>query len=163
MDPGDARHGSNENAVRVKHRLGEVGGGGRIADGHVLPVGGAGEAAIGLGRPGVPGIGVTGGKLGDKLPGANADGCVVAVGCIAELGEAGGVGWGKDEAGQRGWWYGWRRRPGGGRWLCPVWWQWMLKVTGALEAVEERIIGIGSGAVGTQEVSQCADGGCGRE
>jgi len=50
-----------------------------------------------------------------------------------------------------------------GRWLCPAWWQWMLKVTGALEAVEERIIGIGSRAVETQEVSQCADGGCGRE
>ena len=51
MDPGDARHGSNENAVRVKHRLGEVGGSGRLADGHVLPGGGGDEATIGLGDP----------------------------------------------------------------------------------------------------------------
>ena len=51
MDPGDARHGSNENAVRVKHRLGDVGGSGRIADGHVLPVGGGDEATIGLVDP----------------------------------------------------------------------------------------------------------------
>jgi hypothetical protein len=56
--------------VGVEHRFGEVGGGGRIADGHVdvPPDGGGNEAAVSSGRPRVPSEGATGVKqLGDRL------------------------------------------------------------------------------------------------
>ncbi len=51
----------------VKHRSGEVGGRGEIADCHidVSPVGGGDETAVGPGRSTVPGEGATGAKVGE--------------------------------------------------------------------------------------------------
>jgi hypothetical protein len=50
-----------------------------IADGHIdiPPVGGGDEAAVGPGRSRVPVEGVTGAKVGDRLPGADLEGSVV--------------------------------------------------------------------------------------
>ena len=69
----------------IEHRLGEVGRGGGVADGHVdvPPVGGGDEAAVGLGRSGVPGEGTTGAKVRDRLPGADLKGSIVAAGFVA--------------------------------------------------------------------------------
>ena len=58
----------------IERRSGKVGGRGGIADGHiddVPPVGGGDETAVGPGRIRVPGEGVTGAKVGDRLPGAD--------------------------------------------------------------------------------------------
>ena len=90
LNPGNARSGWNDgDAVRVAHRSGEVGRGGRIvADGHHVDVSGGGdEAAESPGRLGVPGEGAIDPKLGDRLPGADPEGSVVAVGFVAEVGK----------------------------------------------------------------------------
>ena len=73
LDPGGAGSWEERDAVGVEHRFGEVGGGGRIADGYVdVPrVGGGNEAAVSPGRPGVPSECATRAKLGDRLPGAD--------------------------------------------------------------------------------------------
>ena len=99
-------------------RSGDVGGRGGIADCHigVSPVGGGDEAAVGPGRSRDPGEGATGAKVGDRLPGADLEGSVVASGFVAEVGDAGVVGRGGGEVrgapwGRlRGWRSGWRRR-----------------------------------------------------
>ncbi len=78
----------------IEHRSGEVGRGGGVADGHVdiPPVGGGDEATVGSGQSRVPGEGATGEKVGDRLPGADLEGSVVAPGFVAEVGDAGVVG-----------------------------------------------------------------------
>ncbi len=99
LDPGDASSWENRVAVGIEHRLGEVGGRSGVADGHinVLPVGGGVETAVGPGRSRVPGEGATGAKVGDRLPGADLEGSVVAPGFVAEVGDAGVVGRGEYE------------------------------------------------------------------
>jgi hypothetical protein len=100
LDPRDASSWEDRVAVRVEHRSGEVGGGrGGIADCHidVSPVGGGDETAVGPGRSRVPGEGTTEAKVGDRLPGADLEGSVVASGFVAEVGDAGVVGRGKYE------------------------------------------------------------------
>ena len=56
------------------------------------PDGGGDETAVGPGRSRVPGEGATGAKVGDRLPGADLEGSVVAPGFVAEVGYAGVVG-----------------------------------------------------------------------
>ncbi len=55
LDPGDASSWEDRVAMGIKHRLGEVGRGGGVADGHVNvpPVGGGDETAVGPGQSGV--------------------------------------------------------------------------------------------------------------
>ena len=67
--------------MRIEHKLGEVGRGSGVAVGHVdaPTVGGGDEAVVGPGRSGVPGEGATGAKVGDRLPGADLEGGVVAM------------------------------------------------------------------------------------
>ena len=74
----------------VENRSGKVGGRGGIADCHidVSPVGGVDETAVGPGRSRVPGEGTTGAKVGDRLPGADLEGSVVAPGFVAEISDA---------------------------------------------------------------------------
>ncbi len=55
------------------------------------------ETAVGPGRSRVPGAGATGAKVGDRLPGADLEGSVVASGFVAEVGDAGVVGRGEYE------------------------------------------------------------------
>ena len=99
LDPRDASSWEERVAVGVEHRSGEVGGRGGIADCHidVSPVGGGDETAVGPGRSRVPGEGATGAKVGDRLPGADLEGSVVASGFVAEVGDAGVVGRGEYE------------------------------------------------------------------
>ena len=94
MDPGDASSWKDRVAVGVENRSGEVGGRGGIADCHinVSPVGGGDETVVGPGGSRVPGEGATGAKVGDRLPGADLEGRVVAPGFVAEVGDAGVVG-----------------------------------------------------------------------
>ena len=95
LDPRDASTWEDRVAVGVEHRSGKIGGRGGIADCHtdVSPVGGGDETAVvGPGRSRVPGEGATGAKVGDRLPGANLEGSVVASGFVAEVGDAGVVG-----------------------------------------------------------------------
>ena len=73
-----------------------MGAGGGIADGHIIdvpPVGGGDETAVGPGQC----EGATGAKVGDRLPGVDLEGSVVASGFVAEVGDAGVVGRGKYE------------------------------------------------------------------
>ena len=83
----------------VEHWSGEVGGRSGIADGHidVSRVGGGYETAVGPGRSRVLGEGATGAKVGDRLPGVDLEGSVVASGFVAEVGDAGVVGLGEYE------------------------------------------------------------------
>jgi len=99
LDPRDASSWEDRVAVGVEHRSGEVGGRGGIADCHidVSPVGGGNETAVGPGRSRVPGEGATGAKVGDRLPGADLEGSVVASGFVAEIGDAVVVGRGEYE------------------------------------------------------------------
>ena len=117
LDPGYASSWEDRVAVGIERRSGKVGGRGGIADGHIdiPPVGGGDETAVGPGQSRVPGEGATGAKVGDRLPGADLEACVVAPGFVAEVGDArwccrpGGVRgapWGR----LRGWRSGWRRR-----------------------------------------------------
>ncbi len=87
LNPGDAGLGTNRDTMGMKHRLGEVCGSGRIADGHVNvpPVDGGDETAVGPGRSGDSGEGATCAKLGDRLPGAFLECSVVTEGFVAEL------------------------------------------------------------------------------
>ena len=93
LDPGDASSWEDRDAVGIEHRSGKVGGRGGIADCHIdVPtVGGGDETAVGPGQSRVPGEGATGAKVGDRLPGADLEACVVAPGFIAEVGDAGVV------------------------------------------------------------------------
>ena len=61
LDPGDTSSWEDRVAVGIEHRLGKVGRGGGVADGHVdVPtIGGGDEAAVGSGQSGVPGEGAT--------------------------------------------------------------------------------------------------------
>ena len=79
--------------MEIEHRLGGVGRGGGVADGHVdVPtVDGGDKAAVGSSQS-VPGEGSTGTKVGDGLPGADLEGSAVATGFVAEVGDAGVVG-----------------------------------------------------------------------
>ncbi len=99
LDPGDASSWEDRDAVGIEHRSGKVGGRGGIADGHIdiPPVGGGDETAVGPGQSRVPGEGATGAKVGDRLPGADLEGSVVALGFVAEVGDAGVVGRGEYE------------------------------------------------------------------
>ena len=99
LDPGDASSWEDRVAVGIEHRSGEVGRGGGVADGHIdiPPVGGGDETAVGPGQFRVPGEGATGAKVGDRLPGADLKGSVVASGFVAEVGDAGVVGRGEYE------------------------------------------------------------------
>jgi hypothetical protein len=81
LDPGDASSWEDRVAVGIEHRSGEVvGRGGGIADGHIdlPPVGGSDEATVGSDQSGVPGEGAAGAKVGDRLPGADLEGSVMA-------------------------------------------------------------------------------------
>ncbi len=99
LDQRDASSWEERVAVGVEHRSGEVGGRGRIADCHidVSPVRGGDETAVGPGRSRVSSKGATGAKVGDRLPGADLEGSVVASGFVAEVGDAGVVGRGEYE------------------------------------------------------------------
>ena len=99
LDPGDASSWEDRVAVGIERRSGKVGGRGGIADGHIdiPPVGGGDETAVGPGQSRVPGEGATGAKVGDRLPGADLEACVVAPGFVAEVGDAGVVGRGEYE------------------------------------------------------------------
>ena len=112
LDPRDASSWEDRVAVGVANRSGEVGRGGGVADGHVdvSPVGGGDETAVGPGRSRVPGECATGAKVGDRLPGADLEGSVVAPGFVAEVGYAGVVGRREHKGGLIGWKCGWRRR-----------------------------------------------------
>jgi hypothetical protein len=89
-DPRDASSWEDRVTVGIKDRSGEVGGCGGIADCHIdVP---PDETAVGPGRSRVPGEGATGAKVVDRLPGADLEGCVVAPGFVAEVGDAGVVG-----------------------------------------------------------------------
>ena len=95
LDPGDASSWEDRVAVGIEDRSGKVGGRGGIADCchiDVSPVGGGDETAVGPG-----GQGATGAKVGDRLPGADLEGSVVASGFVAEVGDAGVVGRGEYE------------------------------------------------------------------
>ncbi len=94
LDPRDASSWEDRVTVGVEDRSGEVGGRSGIANGHIdVPlVGGGDETAVGPGRSRVPGEGVTSAKVGDRLPGADLEGSVVAPGFVAEIGDAGVVG-----------------------------------------------------------------------
>ena len=94
LDPRDASSWENRVTVGVEDRSEEVGGRGGIADTHidVPPVGGGDETAVGPGQSKVPGKGVTGAKVGDRLLGADLEGSVVAPGFVAEVGDTGIVG-----------------------------------------------------------------------
>ena len=72
---GVASSWEGRDAVGFEHKFWEIGGGGRMVDGHVdvPPVGGGNEAAVSSGRPRVPSEGATGAKLGDRLPGSNPE------------------------------------------------------------------------------------------
>ena len=88
LDPRDASSWEDRVAMGVEHRSGEVGGCGGIADCHidVSPVGGSDENDVGPGRSRVPGEGATGAEVGDRLPGADLEGSVVASGFVARRG-----------------------------------------------------------------------------
>ena len=95
LDPGDASSLEDWVAMRIEQRLGGVGRGGGVADGHVdVPtVGWSDEAAVDPSRSRVLGEGATGAKVGDGLPGADLEGSVVAAAFVAEFGDAGVIGW----------------------------------------------------------------------
>ena len=100
LDPGDASSWEDRVvAVGIENRSGEVGRGGGVADGHIdiPPVGRGDKTAVGPGQSRVPGKGATGAKVGDRLPGTDLEGSVVAPGFVAEVGDAGVVGRGEYE------------------------------------------------------------------
>ncbi len=95
LDPTiDASSWEDRVTVGVEDWSGKGGGRGGIADGHIdVPlVGGGDETTVGSGRSRVPSEGVTGAKVGDRLPGVDPEGSVVATGFVEEVGDAGVVG-----------------------------------------------------------------------